>query len=227
MIHRHQLNRRIADLELPERMRGLKVSDEGFPVPWFVGYVDGKPDFRTMDGEKMRVAVRLKRCWQCGQPLGKFMTFAIGPMCIVNRNIAEPPSHLACVEYAVRACPFLSQPRMRRNETNMPEEGTIAGIGIMRNPGITALWTTLTYKAWRPSTGGVLFEIGDPEHVEFYAEGRRATRAEILASMESGLPILMEVAEQDGPEAVEALQAQYAKALQLLPPAESIKQEAG
>jgi hypothetical protein len=226
MSHNHQLklNQSIAHLEIPERMRDLKIDKRGYPIPWFVGYVDGEADFRCMDGSKMGVAVRLKRCWQCGKPLGKFMTFVIGPMCIVNRNISEPPSHLACCEYGVRACPFLTQPRMRRNERHMPEEGTIAGIGIMRNPGVTALWTTLTYKAWRPSTGGVLFEIGDPEHVEFYAEGRRATRAEILASMESGLPLLMEVAEQDGPDAVEALKAQYAKALQLLP---AEKQEAG
>jgi hypothetical protein len=213
-----RLNRSIADLEIPERMRGLKISDEGFPVPWFVGYVDGKPDFRTMDGEKMAIAVRLKRCWMCGQPLGKFMTFAIGSMCIVNRNIAEPPSHLACVEYAVRACPFLTQPRMRRNEKDLPEGGTVAGIGLKRNPGVTALWTTLTYRAWRPSRhAGPLFDLGDPEHIEFYAEGRKATREEILASMESGLPLLMEPAEQEGPEAVAELQAMYAKALQLVP----------
>jgi hypothetical protein len=216
-----ELNQRIRDLELPERMRGLKISDEGYPVPWFVGYPDGpdgKADFRCMDGQKMGIAVRLKRCWMCGQQLGKFMTFAIGPMCIVNRNIAEPPSHLACLEYSVRACPFLSQPRMRRNEVDMPEGGTVAGIGLKRNPGVTALWTTLSYRAWRPSKdAGPLFNIGEPEHVEFYAEGRRATREEILASMESGLPLLMEPAEAEGPEAVAALQAQYAKALELLP----------
>jgi hypothetical protein len=231
MLVTSKLNQRIAHLELPERMRGLKISDEGYPVPWFVGYPDGpdgKEDFRSMDGEKMGIAVRLKRCWMCGQPLGKFMTFALGSMCIVNRNIAEPPSHLACLEYSVRACPFLTQPRMRRNEKDLPEGGTVAGIGLKRNPGVTALWTTLSYRAWRPPGGGVLFDLGDPEHIEFYAEGRRATREEILASMESGLPLLMEIAEAEGPEAVTALQAQYAKAMELLPTeTKPTKSEAG
>ena len=83
-----ELNHRILHLDIPDRMRRLKISDEGFPVPWFVGYVDGKPDFRTMDGDKLIIAVRHKRCWMCGQPLGKHLTFAIGPMCTVNRNIA-------------------------------------------------------------------------------------------------------------------------------------------
>ena len=118
---KNTLNQRIAHLELPDRMRSLKISDEGFPVPWFVGYVDGKPDFRTMDGEKLVIAVRHRRCWMCGSPLGKHLTFSIGPMCAVNRNIAEPPSHLSCAEYSVRACPFLSNSRMKRNEKDLPD----------------------------------------------------------------------------------------------------------
>ena len=211
-----KLNQRIMHLELPDRMRRLKISDEGFPGPWFVGYVDGKPDFRTMDGDKLVIAVRHKRCWMCGEPLGKHLTFSIGPMCAVNRNIAEPPSHLACAEYSVKACPFLSQPRMRRNEKDLPE-GHVAGIGIRRNPGVTALWTTLSYKVWRAPNLGALFAIGDPEHVEYYAEGRRATREEILESMQSGLPGLMEPAVTEGPEAVAELERQCAKALELLP----------
>jgi hypothetical protein len=214
-----ELNKSIIHLEVPERMRSLPISDTGYPVPWFVPWVDGKPEFRGMDGEKLRMAVRLQRCWLCGQPLGKHLTFTIGPMCAVNLNIAEPPAHLSCAEYAVKgACPFLSNPRMRRNEKDAPE-GHVAGIGIKRNPGVTLLWTTLIYKVWRAPNGGALFNIGPPEHVEYYTEGRRATRAEILESMESGLPILMELAVEDGPDAVADLKKRYEKALALLPAA--------
>jgi hypothetical protein len=194
-------------------MRRLSISDEGYPVPYFVAYRDGKPDFRCMDHEKMVIAVRHKRCWMCGQPLGKHLTFAIGPMCAVNRNIAEPPSHLACLEYGVKACPFLTQPRMRRNEKDLPEDGHIAGIGIKRNPGVTLLWTTLKYRVWRAPNGGALFELGDPEHVEYFAEGRKATREEIIESMESGLPLLMEEAEQEGAEAIAELMRCYGRAV--------------
>jgi hypothetical protein len=217
-----ELNNSIAYLELPKNMRSLKISDEGYPIPWFVGYPDGpdgKEDFRCIDGEKMRIAVRLKRCWLCGQPLGKFMTFPIGSMCVVNRNIAEPPSHLACCEFSVRACPFLSRPRMRRNEKDAPQ-GHVAGIGIKRNPGVVALWTTLSYRVFRAPNGGALFEIGKSEHIEFYAEGRNATREEILASMESGLQDeLMPRAVAEGSDAVAELQAMYDKALTLVPAA--------
>jgi hypothetical protein len=198
-------------------MKSLKINDEGYPVPWFVPWIGGKPEFRGMDSDKLAIAVRHKRCWMCGEALGKYLTFAIGPMCVVNRNISEPPSHLTCVEYAARACPFLTQPRMRRNVKDGGPGGHVAGIGIMRNPGVVALWTTLNYKAFRAPNGGTLFHIGEPEHIEYYAEGRKATREEILESMESGLPLLMKVAVEEGPDAVKELQKMYKTATGLVP----------
>jgi hypothetical protein len=52
-----QLNKRIAHLEMPDRFKGLQISDEGYPIPYFVGWVDGKPDFRLADPESWRSAI--------------------------------------------------------------------------------------------------------------------------------------------------------------------------
>lgn len=212
-----ELNKRIQHLEMPDRMRRLKVSDEGYPVPYFVPIVDGKPEFRGMDDEKLGICVRLKRCWLCGQPLGKFMTFPIGPMCAITRTIAEPPSHHACAEYGARACPFLTQPRMRRNEKDLPEERHVAGFGLKRNPGVVLLWTTLSYKVFRAHNGGALFSLGDPTSLEYFAEGRPATRDEILHSIETGYPILLKIAKDEGADAVADLVRRRDQALQLVP----------
>jgi hypothetical protein len=213
------LNQRLINLHkdfpLPERMTNLPISDDGYPVPWFVPYVDGKPEFRAMDPEKIGIAIRHKKCWLCGETLGKFMVFTIGPMCAVNRNSSEPPSHRDCAQYAVRACPFLSQPKMRRNEKDMPE-GDVAGIGIPRNPGVTLLWTTLSYKVYRASGGpGILIRVGDPVKWEYFREGRYAYHDEILESMKTGLPILMKEAVKEGPEAVAELDQQYRNAIRM------------
>lgn len=210
------LNERIRSIPLPDRMRRLPVDARGFPVPKFVPWFDGKPEFRGFDGEHLRTCVRLKRCWLCGEPLGVHQTFVIGPMCAVNRVSSEPPSHHACAEYAAQACPFLSQPRMRRNEKDMPA-GEVAGVGLKRNPGVVLLWTTRSYTVFRPPNGGVLFTVGEPETLEFFCEGRKARRAEIVASIESGLPLLREPAAQEGPEAVAELEKMIAVAMQLLP----------
>jgi hypothetical protein len=80
-----RLNKRIASIPMPSRIAKLQVSAEGFPIPWFVQWIKGEPDFRIMDGEKLSIAVRHKRCWICGEQLGQFMCFAIGPMCMINR----------------------------------------------------------------------------------------------------------------------------------------------
>ena len=68
--------------DLPERMKSLPVDHRGFPVPWFVAWVDGKPVFPAMDGDKLRQAIQFGKCWVCGKPLGRFKYWVIGPMCV-------------------------------------------------------------------------------------------------------------------------------------------------
>ena len=65
----NKLNQAITHIPVPEKMRRLKISDKGFPIPWFVDYVNGKADFRCMDGEKFGIAIRHKRCWLCGEQI--------------------------------------------------------------------------------------------------------------------------------------------------------------
>lgn len=204
-------------LTLPRRMVRLPVDEFGRVVPFFVAWVDGKPDHRIMDGEKLNAAIRARLCLLCGQPLGARGTFAIGPMCGVNRLSAEAPHHLDCATYSVQACPFLVNPDRRRRESRMPEGITDpGGEMIRRNPGVTLLWTTKRW-ALELDSGGVLHRLGEPESVSWWAEGRPATRAEVLASIESGLPALQELADADGPLAVVRLGAMTAALLALVP----------
>ncbi|MGY2904707.1 hypothetical protein [Bradyrhizobium sp. URHC0002] len=69
----------------------------------------------------------------------------------------------------------------------MPEERNVAGVMIPRNPGVVALWITRGSKPFNVSNG-VLFDLGEPERIPWYCEGRTATRAEVEASVASGLP---------------------------------------
>ena len=67
---------------------------------------------------------------------------------------------------------------------------------IERNPGVTLLYTTRVYHPFK-DRGGLLFELGEPTAVEWYREGRRATREEVLESVGTGLPILEDLARKD------------------------------
>jgi hypothetical protein len=173
-----------------------------------------------MDSQRFALALRHPHCWVCGELMGVHRVFTIGPMCAINRVISEPPSHRECAEFSVKACPFLSRPRMRRNEHDMPADGQPApGFHLDRNPGAVCLWETRTYKPFRTTAGeqGILFRLGDPVRVDWYANGRPATRAEVLASIDTGYPALEEIARLECPEAVVELAAARARVLPLLP----------
>ena len=207
------LNAAIRDIPLPERLKGRPVSERGFPVPWFVSFINGQWDFVNIDPRKVGEAYRRKICWLCGEPLGQYFAFVIGPMCSINRVSSEPPSHRECAEYAVRACPFLARPNARRNDKASMNHGeTVPGIMIQHNPGATLIW--ITKKFW-PEDG--LFRVGEPIEVQWFAEGRKATREEIDASIAKGLPYLRNVAAREGPDAVEALEQYIKRAEKLLP----------
>ena len=216
-----ELNAAIRNIHIPRRMTKLPISDKGFPIPWFVHYENGISDFRAIGRGKIEAAIQWKKCWLCGEKLGSHMVFTIGPMCIVNRTSAEPPSHLDCAQYAVRACPFLNNPRMRRNEKDMIKEGkNPGGIMLERNPGVTALCITKSYQPFKVNNG-MLIKIDDPEYVLWYSEGRVATKTEVQAAIASGLPFLEELAKEEGPEAVQELYKMVLRAQVLLPKEET------
>lgn len=200
-----------ADLEaLPYRMAALPIDERGYPVPWFVAWVDGKPEFRAMDRTKFFRAIREKLCWVCGERLGVNVCFVAGPMCGVNRTSSEPPSHLECARWSARNCPFLSNPKMVRREddeiNNAKFRENASGLAIARNPGVAMLWITRQFEVFPDGKGGTLIQMGEPESVEWWACGRPASRGEVQSSVDSGLPNLEAVAklEKGGLEFLQA-----------------------
>ena len=176
---------------MPERIAALPRDARGYPVPWFVEWVDGVPQFPIMSVQKWLTAVSRKRCWVCGEQLGSFLAFVVGPMCGINRTTAEPPSHLECATFSVRACPFLVNPNMKRIENDLTRAGeSPAGVMIKRNPGVSLVWVTKDYRIFDDGSGGKLIRIGDAKSISFWKEGRLAMTEEVLASIESGCPAI-------------------------------------
>lgn len=197
-----------SDLPTPPRaIAKLPVDRRGYWVPWFVQWLNGEPEFRAMDPDKFARAIRERRCWVCGEKLYDEMIFVVGPMCALNRISSEPPSHRQCAQFSARGCPFLSRPHMHRREDEEINRVKKAAPGLMveRNPGVTLLWFTRTYELQRvqamPEHGvaaGYLFNMGKPFMAEWYAYGRPATRAEVMESINTGLPIFHEANRKQG-----------------------------
>jgi len=205
---------------LPPRIARLPLDERGYPVPWFVAYVDGKPEFRAADAEKWKRAVIEKLCWVCGDPLGIHLAFVLGPMCGITRTTAEPPCHLECAQWSARNCPFLNLTMQKRREDDKINNANLAehsaGIPIARQPGVTGVWITRSYRLFPDGSGKYLIRVGEPETVEWYSEGKPASKMAVEASVASGLPILEDVArQQDG--GLAALAKEYDKFLPLLP----------
>lgn len=212
------MNPAVSAVPMPSLIAALPTH-RGFPIPWFVAWDDGKPLFEYMREGAVQDAAMRGLCWVCGQPRWLSRSaYVAGPMCGINRVSAEPPSHVLCARYAAKVCPFLARPHAKRREA---DERTVEAAGVMlkRNPGVTMLWIVGGPLTVDQLPNGWLFDIGEPWRVEWWREGRLATRGEVLDSIRLGLPALAEAAEQDGPAAVAALAEQHEALRPWLPPA--------
>lgn len=204
---------------IPGRMRQLPRDSAGRPIPFFAAVIDGKHDFRVMDPDRLADAILFKLCFVCGQRLNvTSSTFVVGPMCVVNRVSGEPPNHADCAEWSVKGCPFLNNPGKVRRDAHLPENVVEGARGTMihRNPGVTAL---VDARSWyiEQVPNGIVHRIRAIRRVTWWAEGRIATRSEVLASVESGLPALQAMADEQGDTAIRALQLEVANAQRWMP----------
>jgi hypothetical protein len=206
----------------PQVMRNRPLDHRGFSVPWFVTEKDenGRWDFVHVHPARFQQAIKEQVCWVSGARLGGEHHFLIGPMCVINRVAADPPVRFDMALWSVRVCPFLSRPLAKRSKETRDEEAAKAqrGNAILRNPGVTAIYTVKRSKYHIERVpGGYLFRLGKPQRVTWWREGRRATLDEVQHSIETGLPLLQKEAEAEGPEAIEALQGMIDKSRRYLP----------
>jgi hypothetical protein len=75
----------------------------------------------------------------------------------------------------------------------------VAGVLLPHNPGVTAIWQVKgPVKQWHDGKGGMLFDIGNPEKVTWWKEGRTATVEEVADAINKGIERLLELC--DGAE---------------------------
>jgi hypothetical protein len=108
-------------------------------------------------------------------------------------------------------------PNRARNTDKLPANAQDpAGYMIARNPGVTLLWVTESYRIFKAG-GGMLIKIGEPVETQWWARGRPATHAEIMHSINTGLPALENMARAEGIEALAELNIQIERGLKLVP----------
>lgn len=104
----------LESVPMPAFIAMLPRDDRGYPIPYFSAVQNGKAVIGVVDLAKINSSFRFRRCFICGQPLTQApVGVVIGAIGALNRITNEPSSHLACCEYAIRACPFLARGEMK------------------------------------------------------------------------------------------------------------------
>lgn len=106
---------------VPDFLNHLKLDHRGYPVPYFVAYVDGKPDFRLLDAQKQSTCIDKQLCAICGKKLhDKSFYFIGGPLTLHNRISTDTAMHRECGEFSLRSCPHLYFEKADRRPTDIP-----------------------------------------------------------------------------------------------------------
>ncbi len=106
-------------LEIPKELSHLKIDSRGYPIPYFVSEINGKPEFRYIQPERQEMIIARKVCHICGKKLpDDSFYFISGPIGFKNRISTDAAMHRVCAEFSLRACPHLYLQKSERREND-------------------------------------------------------------------------------------------------------------
>lgn len=163
--------REVRQTPMPERIAALPRDGRGYPVPWFVPVIDGKPDMQLLDERKQLRAIKERRCAVCGEPVGYWIAFITGPLGVANRVVNDPGMHEECARYAIAVCPFIARAGARRAAKHHPDSERAIG-GVDARPDRMALYVTRSYRAISPDGRNVLIRMAPAARIEWFVDGQ-------------------------------------------------------
>lgn len=137
-------------IDIPPFLSHLRVDDRGYPVPFFVPWKDGIPQFLYMDQKKQELSMERNLCHICGKKLNKDYAYVItGPVGLMNRVVSDPPMHRECAEFSLAVCPHMLYHRAERKTDEAP-----ASIHVKEKPTHLFLIRCSKWKAKFEPTAG-------------------------------------------------------------------------
>jgi len=111
---------------------------QGNQVPFTLTWVNGHPDFTTIDRAKVTACLIEGLCGICGEELGDQVAFVGGHN---STAFHDPPNHPVCADVAFTHCPFLKNHRMRDAADSGDYQMFLAS-GYMYDPVSLVSWPT-------------------------------------------------------------------------------------
>lgn len=175
---------------LPQTMRTLPRDARGYPIPFIVMRdKTGTPMFTINDARRTADCRAKHLCAVCGKKLLRHpisqryeMWFVGGSRCFLHEHGAflDPPVHMACAEYALRVCPFLTASRWtdriddkKLNKANMPTGLTVISAEYMPPalPERFGLGKVYDYQYITTGPGTGIYKVDTWAYVEFWQAG--------------------------------------------------------
>ena len=156
-------------IEIPQFVSHLKIADNGYPIPFFVAYREGKPDFRLLDARKYKHCLEQGLCAICGKKnIKESLYFIAGPQGMANGISTDAPMHKVCAEYSLRVCPHLALEKAERREKDVSHLSNPAM--VKEKPPVIFLVRTKRFEIIRNPHGGVLLKYKPVSHTEYRYE---------------------------------------------------------
>lgn len=93
---------------IPPELSQLELDERGYPIPYFVGKINGKFNFKYQDRKKRDSCIQWRWCPICAKRLDKEFSYVItGPQGLKNKVVSDAPMHLVCAEFSLQACPHI------------------------------------------------------------------------------------------------------------------------
>lgn len=111
-MHQHSNTKKgkeyILSIPIPARLQNLEKDRRGYPIPFFIPVVNGKPEFKFMDNAKQVFCVLQRRCMICGEDLiPNEYWYLSGPKGLKIKTSSDPAMHEECARYSLAVCPYL------------------------------------------------------------------------------------------------------------------------
>jgi hypothetical protein len=139
--------------EIPKELAHLKIDERGYVIPFFVAFVDNKPDFRLLSTTKQDLCIDKKLCAICGKKLlDKIYFFLSGPHGLNNRISSDPAMHKVCAEYSLVACPHMYLQKAQRRDVDIEKSVLSETLLTLDKP--TELFLIRADKYWKDTMHG-------------------------------------------------------------------------
>lgn len=99
-------------------MLDLPTDKRGYPIPFIIAEdKHGTPRFQINDDTKVEQCIRFDLCAICGTHMGVKSKWLVGgPLSAFHAHgsYIDTPTHHACLQYALKVCPYLAVSRYQR-----------------------------------------------------------------------------------------------------------------